>query len=108
MLKFQSLALPNELTTNLSGLYKGLHHDSTMLHESNLLNDLRQFAWFNNNPLRIYRDPAYPVSIHLQAPYWQAQNNKDMKKYSKAMSEIRRAVKWLFGNVKSLYILKKT
>ena len=44
-MKFQSLALPNGLIGNLSGPYEGRRHDSTMLHESSLLNDLRCFAW---------------------------------------------------------------
>ena len=44
-MKFQSLALPNGLIGNLSEPYEGRRHDSTMLHESSLLNDLRCFAW---------------------------------------------------------------
>ena len=86
-IKFQSLALPNDLIENLSGPYEGRRHDSTMLHESSLLNDLRRFAWYNNQPLCIYGDPAYQLSVHLQAPYRQAQNNQDMINYNKAMSE---------------------
>ena len=39
-IKSQSLALPNDLIGNLSGPYEGRRHDSTMLHESHLLNDL--------------------------------------------------------------------
>ena len=34
-----------------------------MLPELDLLNNLRQFGWLNNNPLCIYWDPAYPVSF---------------------------------------------
>ena len=86
-IKFQSLALPNGLIGNLSGPYEGRRHDSTMLHESSLLNDLRRFTWYNNQPLCIYGDPAYQLSVHLQAPYRQAQNNQDMINYDKVMSE---------------------
>ena len=32
------------------------------------------------------------VSVHLQAPYRQAQNNEDMKRYNNAISEVRVAV----------------
>ena len=88
-IKFQSLALPNGQIGNLSGPYEGRRHDSTMLHESSLFNDLRRFAWYNNQPLCIYGDPAYQLSVHLQAPYRQAQNNQDMINYNKAMSEVR-------------------
>ena len=52
-IKFQSLALPNGLIANLSGLYERRRHYSTMLYESSLLNGLRRFAWYNNQPLCI-------------------------------------------------------
>ena len=32
------------------------------------------------------------VSVHLQAPYRQAQNNEDMQRYNNAISEVRVAV----------------
>ena len=35
------------------------------------------------------------MSVHLQAPYRQAQKNEDMKRYNKAMSEVRITVEWL-------------
>ena len=98
-IKFQSLALSSGLIGNLSGPYEGRRHDSTMLHESSLLNDLRRFAWYNNQPLCIYGDPAY----QLQARYRQAQNNQDMINYNKAMSEVRVTVEWLFGNIKNYF-----
>ena len=68
-IKFQSLALPNSMIGNLSGPYEGQHHDSTMLNESSLLNDLERFAWYNNQLLCIYGDPAYLLTIQFQAPY---------------------------------------
>lgn len=36
-MKFQSVALPNGLISNLAGPYEGKHHDSMMLNESGLL-----------------------------------------------------------------------
>ena len=101
-IKFQRLALPNGLVGNLSEPNEGRRHDSIMLDESSLLNDLRRFAWHNNQPLCIYGDPAYQLS-HLQAPYRQAQNNQDMISYNKAMGEVRVTVEWLFGNVKNYF-----
>ena len=53
--------------------------DDTMT--SNVLNDLRQFPWFNNNHLYFYGNPVQSVSIHHQAPYRQAQSNEDMESY---------------------------
>lgn len=74
-IKFQSLALPNGLFEDLSGPYEGRRHDSTKLDESSLLNDLRRFAWYDNQPIGINGDPAHLLSVHLQATYRQAQNN---------------------------------
>ena len=103
-IKFQSLALPNDLIWNLSGPYEGRRHDSTMFHESHSLNHLRRFARYNNQPLCIYGDPAYQFSVHLQAPNRQAQNNQDLINYNKAMSKVRVTVEWLFGNIKNYFI----
>ena len=102
-IKFQSFALPNGLIANLSGPYEGQRHDSTMIHESSLLNDLRRFPLYNNQPLGIYGDPPYQLSVHLQAPYRQAQNNQDMINYNKAISEVRGTVEWLFDNIKNYF-----
>ena len=102
-IKFQNLALPNGLTGNLSRPYEGQCHDSNMLHESNLLNDLQTFVWYNNQPPCIYRDPAYQLTAHIQAPYRQAENNQDMINYKKPMGEVRVTVEWLFGNIKNYF-----
>ena len=102
-IKFQSLAPPNGLIRNLSRPYEGRRHDITVLHESRSLNDLRRFAWYNNQPLCIYGDPVYQLSVHRQAPNRQAQNNQDMINYNKAMSEVRVTVEWLFGNIKNYF-----
>ena len=66
--KFQSLALPNGLIGNLSGPYVGKRDESTMLMSLGCSQIYRDQHWHNNQPLRIYGNPAYPLSIHLQAP----------------------------------------
>ena len=68
-LKFQNVAVPNGMIANLSGPHEGRRQDKFMLAESGLLNQLQQHAWSSNNPLCIYSDPAYPLSVHLQAPF---------------------------------------
>ena len=93
----------NGLIGNLSGPYEGRRHDGTMLHVSSLLNGLRKFAWYNNQPLCIYRDPACQLNVHLQALYRQAQNNQGMINYNKSMSEVRVTVEWLFRNIKNYF-----
>ena len=99
-IKFQSWALPSGPIGNLSGPYEVRRHDCTMLHESSLLNDLQRLAWYNNQALCIYGDPAYELTVHL---YRQAQNNQDMINYNKAMSEVRVTVESLFGNIRNYF-----
>ena len=102
-IKFQSLALPNGIIGNLHGPYEGKRHDSAILHQSGLLVDLQGAAWHNNQPLCIYGDPAYPLSVHLQTPY-QGQNlTPNQKNYNKAMSQVRVTVEWLFGEIKTFF-----
>jgi len=102
-LKFQSLALPNGLIANLHGPYEGIRHDSAMLPESGLLQNLQQFAWNDGNPLCVYGDMAYPLSVHLQKPYANARLNEDQRNYNKAMSKLRISVEWLFGELKNYF-----
>ena len=84
----------------LHSKYEVRRHDCTMLHESSLLNDLQRLAWYNNQALCIYGDPAYELTVHL---YRQAQNNQDMINYNKAMSEVRVTVESLFGNIRNYF-----
>ena len=60
-IKFQSVVTPNGLIANLAGPFEGKRHDSTMLHESGFLTDLRCVAFYNGDPLCLYGDPAYPL-----------------------------------------------
>ena len=74
-----------------------------MLAESGLLAQLQRHAWFENRPLRIYGDPTYPLSIHLQALFRGAQLTDEQKRYTKAISSVRVSVEWLFGLVKNYF-----
>ena len=58
-LKFQSVVAPNGLIANLYGPVEGKRHDSGMLMDSGLLNQLQQYSFGQNQrPLRIYGDPT--------------------------------------------------
>ena len=98
-IKFQSVVTPNGLIANLAGPFEGKRHDSTMLHESGLLTDLRHVAFYNGDPLCLYGDPAFPLGVHLQAPFKGNNITPQMALYNKAMSEVRIAVEMLFGNI---------
>ena len=74
-----------------------------MLAESGLLQQLQQHAWYGNRAMNIYGDPAYPISIHLQAPFRGARLTDEQKRYNKAMSSVRISVEWLFGLVSNYF-----
>ena len=84
-LKFQSIALPNGLIANLKGPFEGRRHDSTMLQQSGVQGELQRNAWYNGQPLCVYGDPAYPLSLHLQTPHRTPNLTQAQQDYNKAM-----------------------
>ena len=102
-IKFQSVVIPNGLIANLSGPFEGRRHDSTMLYESGLLPTLRRVAFHAQQPLCLYGDPAYPLGVHLQGAFKDRQLTPQMRNYNKAMSEVRVAVEWMFGNITNYF-----
>ena len=67
-----------------------------MLADSGLLNDMGNFAFSpGGQPMCVYGDPAYPLRIHLQAPYSQGRLTQQMEDYNK---RVRVSVEWLFGD----------
>ena len=71
-----------------------------MLVDSGLLTALEEHAFVDGQPMCVYGDPAYPLRIHLQAPY---RNHPyitpQMEAFNKSMSTVRVAVEWLFGDI---------
>ena len=134
-LKFQSVALPNELIGNMYGpvgklliyivchvnlypdthyflwgweaikychpvsqinisviifLTEGKRHDASMLVGSNILHELKQNTLSpTGKPLCVFGDPAYPLWVHLQAPYYNGILTPIMEVYSAEMSSVR-------------------
>ncbi len=79
---------------------EGKRHDAAMLVESGLLDDLQQHAFSRaGQPLCIYGDPAYPLRVHLQAPYRHAVMTPQMQEFNTSMSAVRTSVEWLFGDI---------
>ena len=97
------MALPNRLIGNLSGPYGGKRHDSTILNETGLLTNLKRSAWYNNLPLCIYGDQAYPLFIHLLPPFSRQNLTPNPVNYNKAMSQARVSVEWLFNERKTYF-----
>lgn len=81
-------------------ILEGRKHDSAMLADSGLLQDLEQHAFSTTRePMALYGDPAYPLRVHLQVPYRGVGITPQMELYNKAMSSVRMSVEWLFGDV---------
>ena len=71
-----------------------------MLPDSGLLNDMWNFAFSSaDKPVCVFGDPAYPLRIHLQAPYRQGRLTQQMEDYNKVMSTGRVSLEWLFGEI---------
>ena len=99
-LKFKSVVVPNGLITNLYGPVEGKRHDSGMPMDSGLLNQLQQYSFDQNQrPLCIYGNPAYPLSVHLQAGFIGARLSQQQIDWNTRMSEKRVSVEWIFGDI---------
>ena len=71
-----------------------------MLAESRFLDDLQQHAFSPaGNPMCIYGDLAYPLRLHLQAPFREMQLTPEMEEFNRSMSSVRIAVEWIFGDI---------
>ncbi|CAH3180049.1 unnamed protein product, partial [Porites lobata] len=94
-LKYHSVALPNGMIANMFGPVEGRKHDSAMLADSGLLQDLEQHAFSTTRePMALYGDPAYPLRVYLQVPYRGVGITPQMELYNKAMSSVRMSVEW--------------
>ena len=68
---FHSVVAPNGLIANLFGPVEGRRHDSGMLALSGLLPMLEAHCVSpTGQPLCVYGDPAYPLRVHLQGPFF--------------------------------------
>ena len=100
-IKFQSVALPNGLVGNMYGPVEGKRHDSGMLASSGFLQELQRFSLspITGLPMCVYGDPAYPLRVHLQAPYRGAALTQQQTDFNKSMSAARVSVEWVFGDI---------
>lgn len=99
-IKFQSVVAPNGLIASLFGPVEGRRHDSGMLVDSGLLQELSHYSFApDGTPLCVYGDPAYPLRVHLQGPFKGAHLTPAEQQFNKAMSQVRVSVEWLFGDI---------
>ena len=94
------MVAPNGFITNLYGPVEGKRHDSGMLRMSRLLEQLQAHSSDRaSNILCIYRDPAYPLRPHLQAPFRGNNLPNDQIEWNKSMSAVRVSVEWIFRDI---------
>ena len=90
----------NYRITYVDLILEGRRHDSAMLADSGLLDDLEQHAFsITRELMALYGDPAYPLRVHLQVPYRGAGIKPQMELHNKAMSSVRMSIEWLFGDI---------
>ena len=86
--------------TYVDHILEGRRHDSAMLADSGLLDELERHAFSTTRePMALYGGPAYPLRVHLQVPYRGAGITPQMELYNKAMGSVRMSVEWLFGDI---------
>lgn len=81
-------------------------HDSGMLRDSHLLDDLQRHAFSPVPaacPLCLCGDPAYPLRVHLQAPFRNVRLTPQMEVFNSTMSSLRASVEWLFGDISTYF-----
>ena len=75
-------------------------HDARMLAVSHLYDDLENFAFCPaGGEMCLYGDPAYPLRVHLQAPFRVGILTRQMEIFNESMSAVRASVEWLFSDI---------
>ena len=83
---------------------EGERHDSGMLAESGLLQELQNHVFTPaGHPLCLHMYPAYPLRVHLQGLFKGAIITPQMQAFSAAMNTVRISVEWLFGDITNYF-----
>jgi nuclease HARBI1 len=102
-IKFQSVVTPDGLIAMLYGPIAGSRHDSFLLGQSNLLQQLRDCIpvdpLTNRHRFQLYGDPAYPQSGVIFGGYRNARPGSHEAAWNTQMSRVREAVEWLFKEI---------
>ena len=75
-----------------------------MLAECGLLGDLQQYSFSpDGQPLCVYGDPAYPISVHMQRLFPGLELTHIQEEYNAAMGRVRVSVEWVFGDIANYF-----
>ncbi|XP_063912768.1 uncharacterized protein LOC135129532 [Zophobas morio] len=94
-LKFQAITLPNGLILHLSQPYPGRRHDSFILKDTHILQQLRLYC----PTFCLYGDEGYPLKSQLIRPYSNTRLTEQQQLFNKKMSRVRQCVEWSFGKI---------
>ena len=79
-------------------------HEARMLALSNLYDELENFAFSPTGAeMCLYGDPAYPLRVHLQAPFPIGIFTRDMQIFNDSMSTVHASVEWLFADINNYF-----
>jgi hypothetical protein len=105
--KFQSVVTPDGLIACLFGPIPGSRHDSFMLAESGLLQQLTEIMPRNQPGVlqiySLYGDPAYPQSQYLVGGYRNPAPNSIKAQWNTAMSKVRISVECGFKEITQVW-----
>lgn len=104
-LKFQSIVAPDGIIVHMHGPALGKRHDSGMLRESGLLDQLEHQMPVppEGGAYCIFGDQAYPLRPQLITPYKGNNLTEEQADFNRQMSEVRISAEWGFQKVLQLF-----
>lgn len=95
---------PNGIIGCMNGPYEGRRHDSFLLAESNLMDQMRQLPLDRDgNRYALYGDQAYPLIPQLITPFRGQNLNPGQEDFNQAMSKVRQSVEYGFGKIEQYW-----
>jgi nuclease HARBI1 len=98
-IKFQNITMANGLIVQMYGPLEGRHHDSFMLEDSVVVEDMACHAGYH-----LYGDQGYPVRGWLITPFANARRTPEQLRFNRDLRRARIAVEWSFGWIACYWI----